>query len=177
MDRCHRIGQQKPVLVFRLATANSVEGRMLRRAASKMALERLVIKKGAFKEINNQVRADGGGGGAQQPSIAPTRTRPSTWRRSGLRSRLLLALATTSDTHRSCTVLLLYMANVHEQCQPMASVTAPQPQLTQPGRTSLHVHRLSPLHPPPPLPGLHAHPPTHGTAHACRTLLRGARSL
>lgn len=51
MDRCHRIGQLKPVLVFRLATANSVEGRMLRRAASKMALERLVIKKGAFREI------------------------------------------------------------------------------------------------------------------------------
>lgn len=48
MDRCHRIGQQKPVLVFRLATAHSVEGRMLRRAASKLKLERLVIKKGAF---------------------------------------------------------------------------------------------------------------------------------
>ena len=31
MDRCHRIGQQKPVLVLRLATAHSVEGKMLRR--------------------------------------------------------------------------------------------------------------------------------------------------
>jgi hypothetical protein len=31
MDRCHRIGQQKPVLVMRLATAHSVEGKMLRR--------------------------------------------------------------------------------------------------------------------------------------------------
>jgi hypothetical protein len=51
MDRCHRIGQKNPVLVFRLATANSVEGHMLRRAASKMALERLIIKKGAFKEV------------------------------------------------------------------------------------------------------------------------------
>ena len=48
MDRCHRIGQQKPVLVFRLATAHSVEGKLLRRARSKLALERLVIKKGAF---------------------------------------------------------------------------------------------------------------------------------
>lgn len=53
MDRCHRIGQSKPVLVFRLATANSVEGKMLKRAADKMALERLVIKKGAFKEISD----------------------------------------------------------------------------------------------------------------------------
>ncbi len=51
MDRAHRIGQQKPVLVFRLATAHSVEGKMLKRAASKMMLERLVIKKGAFKEL------------------------------------------------------------------------------------------------------------------------------
>ena len=46
MDRCHRIGQQKPVLVLRLATAHSVEGKLLARARSKLALERLVIKKG-----------------------------------------------------------------------------------------------------------------------------------
>lgn len=39
MDRCHRIGQNRPVLVLRLATAHSVEGKMLRRAGSKMALE------------------------------------------------------------------------------------------------------------------------------------------
>lgn len=50
MDRCHRIGQTKPVLVLRLATAHSVEGKMLRRAGGKMMLERVVIKKGAFKE-------------------------------------------------------------------------------------------------------------------------------
>ncbi len=48
MDRCHRIGQTKPVLVFRLATAHSVEGQLLRRANRKLALERLVIKRGAF---------------------------------------------------------------------------------------------------------------------------------
>ena len=48
MDRCHRIGQRRPVLVLRLATAHSVEGKLLRRARSKLALERLVIKKGAF---------------------------------------------------------------------------------------------------------------------------------
>eukprot|EP00803_Ostreobium_quekettii_P009166 evm.model.scf_268.3 EVM.evm.TU.scf_268.3 scf_268:59398-67593(-) len=49
MDRCHRIGQSKPVLVLRLATSHSVEGKMLRRASNKMALTRLVIKKGAFR--------------------------------------------------------------------------------------------------------------------------------
>lgn len=48
MDRCHRIGQTRPVLVLRLATARSVEGKMLRRARQKLDLERVVIKRGAF---------------------------------------------------------------------------------------------------------------------------------
>lgn len=48
MDRAHRIGQTKPVLVLRLCTCNSVEVKLLQRATSKLALERLVIKKGAF---------------------------------------------------------------------------------------------------------------------------------
>ena len=48
MDRAHRIGQDNPVLVLRLATGNSVDGRMLKRANSKLMLERLVIRKGAF---------------------------------------------------------------------------------------------------------------------------------
>ena len=63
MDRCHRIGQTRPVLVFRLATAHSVEGKMLRRAADKMALERLVIKKGAFKDIHSSEVCGGEEGG------------------------------------------------------------------------------------------------------------------
>ena len=57
MDRCHRLGQDKPVLVLRLATANSVEGKLLKRANSKLALERLVIKKGAFLQGQEQVRS------------------------------------------------------------------------------------------------------------------------
>lgn len=48
MDRAHRIGQENPVLVLRLASANSVDGRILKRANSKLMLERLVIRKGAF---------------------------------------------------------------------------------------------------------------------------------
>ncbi|KAJ4878694.1 ATP-dependent DNA helicase DDM1 [Raphanus sativus] len=39
MDRCHRIGLTKPVHVYRLATAQSVEGRVLKRAYSKLKLE------------------------------------------------------------------------------------------------------------------------------------------
>ncbi|XP_011097113.1 ATP-dependent DNA helicase DDM1 [Sesamum indicum] len=49
MDRCHRIGQTKPVHVYRLATAQSVEGRILKRAFSKLKLEHVVIGKGQFK--------------------------------------------------------------------------------------------------------------------------------
>lgn len=65
MDRCHRIGQQKPVLVFRLATAHSIEGNMLRRANSKMALERLVIKKGAFLHSESSSGSGAGSGSAE----------------------------------------------------------------------------------------------------------------
>jgi len=43
-DRCHRIGQTKPVVVFRLITANSVEGKILAAANRKLRLERLVQK-------------------------------------------------------------------------------------------------------------------------------------
>ncbi|GAB4848861.1 ATP-dependent DNA helicase ddm1 [Ancistrocladus abbreviatus] len=50
MDRCHRIGQTKPVHVYRLATAQSVEGRMLKRAFSKLKLEHVVIVKGQFQQ-------------------------------------------------------------------------------------------------------------------------------
>eukprot|EP00899_Mesostigma_viride_P018681 jgi/Mesvir1/26814/Mv20575-RA.3 len=48
MDRCHRIGQTRPVHVYRLVTGNSVEGRMLELASNKLALERVVIRKGNF---------------------------------------------------------------------------------------------------------------------------------
>ncbi|KAL2551521.1 ATP-dependent DNA helicase DDM1 [Forsythia ovata] len=57
MDRCHRIGQTKPVHVYRLATAQSVEGRILKRAFSKLKLEHVVIGKGQFKQ--ERTKADG----------------------------------------------------------------------------------------------------------------------
>ena len=47
-DRCHRIGQLKSVIVYRLITANSVESRILRKARSKLVLERLVVETGGF---------------------------------------------------------------------------------------------------------------------------------
>lgn len=48
MDRAHRIGQTKPVLVFRLVSGNTVENTILKRASAKRKLEALVIGKGEF---------------------------------------------------------------------------------------------------------------------------------
>ena len=45
-DRCHRIGQTKPVLIFRLVTAHTIEDTIMRRATEKRKLEALVIAKG-----------------------------------------------------------------------------------------------------------------------------------
>ena len=47
-DRAHRIGQKKPVIVFRFATGGTVEERLLERAEGKRRLERLVMMKGQF---------------------------------------------------------------------------------------------------------------------------------
>lgn len=44
-DRCHRIGQTKPVLVYRLITANTIDQKILERASAKRKLEQMVIHK------------------------------------------------------------------------------------------------------------------------------------
>ncbi|KAI9706991.1 MAG: hypothetical protein M1820_004579 [Bogoriella megaspora] len=48
-DRAHRIGQTRPVIVYRLATRGTVEEVLLERADSKRRLEKLVIRKGKFR--------------------------------------------------------------------------------------------------------------------------------
>jgi len=45
-DRAHRIGQTKPVMVFRLVTENSVEERIIERAEMKLKLDNVVIQQG-----------------------------------------------------------------------------------------------------------------------------------
>ena len=45
-DRAHRIGQTKPVLVFRLVTNHTIETKIMQRATEKRQLETLVIAKG-----------------------------------------------------------------------------------------------------------------------------------
>ena len=45
-DRCHRIGQTKPVVVYRLITANTIDQRIVEVAHEKRRLEKMVIHKG-----------------------------------------------------------------------------------------------------------------------------------
>ncbi|XP_061692454.1 lymphoid-specific helicase isoform X2 [Syngnathoides biaculeatus] len=48
-DRCHRIGQTKPVVVYRLVTANTIDQKILERASAKRKLEQMIIHKNKFK--------------------------------------------------------------------------------------------------------------------------------
>ncbi|OJD32200.1 swi snf chromatin remodeling complex component [Diplodia corticola] len=57
-DRAHRIGQTRNVLVYRLATRNTVETQLLDAAEGKRRLEKLVIRKGGLTR--------GGGGGGRE---------------------------------------------------------------------------------------------------------------
>ncbi|CAJ2514211.1 Uu.00g023300.m01.CDS01 [Anthostomella pinea] len=54
-DRCHRIGQTRPVVVYRLATKGTVEESLLMSADAKRRLEKLVIKKGGFKTMGQKL--------------------------------------------------------------------------------------------------------------------------
>ena len=45
-DRCHRIGQTKPVIVYRLVSSGSAEKKIIEKANAKKKLEKLVIQKG-----------------------------------------------------------------------------------------------------------------------------------
>jgi SWI/SNF-related matrix-associated actin-dependent regulator of chromatin subfamily A member 5 len=49
-DRAHRIGQKKPVKVFRLITEHTIEEKILDRAMKKLHLDALVIQQGRLAE-------------------------------------------------------------------------------------------------------------------------------
>ncbi|KAL6697385.1 SNF2 family DNA-dependent ATPase [Trichoderma pleuroticola] len=54
-DRAHRIGQTRPVLVYRLATKGTVEESLLLSADAKRRLEKLVIRKGGFRTMGQKL--------------------------------------------------------------------------------------------------------------------------
>jgi ATP-dependent DNA helicase len=53
-DRAHRLGQTKPVVIYRFATANTVEQTLLEKADGKRRLEKLIIQKGKFKSLTEE---------------------------------------------------------------------------------------------------------------------------
>lgn len=55
IDRAHRIGQTRPVVVYRLATEGTVEESLLMSADAKRRLEKLVIKKGGFRTMGQKM--------------------------------------------------------------------------------------------------------------------------
>jgi SWI/SNF-related matrix-associated actin-dependent regulator of chromatin subfamily A member 5 len=59
MDRAHRIGQTKQVMVFRFVTENAIEEKVLERAAQKLRLDQLVIQQGrAQQPVKNAASKD-----------------------------------------------------------------------------------------------------------------------
>ena len=50
-DRAHRIGQTRPVIIYRLATKGTIEQTLLEKADGKRRLEKLVIQKDKFKSL------------------------------------------------------------------------------------------------------------------------------
>lgn len=54
MARCHRIGQTRPVVVYRLCTKATVDESIVKRAEAKRKLEKMVINKDIALNLNNQ---------------------------------------------------------------------------------------------------------------------------
>lgn len=58
MDRCHRMGQTRPVAVYRLLTCNSVDIEMMEKQVSKKKLERMTIAAGDFRKAGVRSMGD-----------------------------------------------------------------------------------------------------------------------
>ena len=54
MDRCHRIGQNRPVAVYRLLTVGSVDVEMMEKQISKNKLARMAISGGDFRRAGQR---------------------------------------------------------------------------------------------------------------------------
>ncbi|ROT42218.1 hypothetical protein SODALDRAFT_268110 [Sodiomyces alkalinus F11] len=57
-DRCHRIGQTRPVIVYRLATKGTVEEHLLLSVEAKRRLEKLVIKGGSYRTMGQKLKKE-----------------------------------------------------------------------------------------------------------------------
>ena len=78
-DRAHRIGQTRPVLVFRIVSKHTVETKIMQRATDKRKLEALVIAKGTVSpSLSSLLRLQTALGEFNNPTLAPTRSRKET---------------------------------------------------------------------------------------------------
>ena len=59
MDRAHRIGQTKQVVVFRFVTEQAIEEKVLERAAQKLRLDQLVIQQGRAQQAAKAAASKG----------------------------------------------------------------------------------------------------------------------
>merc|ERR1719461_2670839 len=59
MDRAHRIGQKKQVRVYRMVTQDTVDEKIVERAAVKLKLDRMVIQQGRLQEANKKLASLG----------------------------------------------------------------------------------------------------------------------
>jgi len=57
-DRAHRIGQKRPVQVFRMVTEHTIEEKIVERAQQKLKLDAMVVQQGRLKENNNKMSKD-----------------------------------------------------------------------------------------------------------------------
>ena len=57
-DRAHRIGQKRPVQVFRLVTEHTVEEKIVERAQQKLKLDAMVVQQGRLKDKDSKLSRD-----------------------------------------------------------------------------------------------------------------------
>lgn len=54
IDRAHRIGQKKQVIIYRFVTEGSVEEKIVERAARKLKVDHLIMQKGNYRSEKEQ---------------------------------------------------------------------------------------------------------------------------
>lgn len=66
IDRAHRIGQKRDVVVYRFVTEGSVEEKIVERAARKLKVDHLIMQKGKFNNSGSNQDNNPGKMGAQE---------------------------------------------------------------------------------------------------------------